>query len=362
MSRLIIRSIKEDIKGFMNLVPHRIEKISEAANKPLPHEYGVNALASRLHPKEQKLIISSVESLSDEVKIITLTSAENKPLAFFRAGQNIIIKAGSFSTPFSLVSSPDETDYKIAVFSQASDAVSQFLWNRAEGDIIETSDPQGFFYYTSLRDKDTVIAVCDSFGAPAVLSMLNSIKSGNESYKLKIYYCDTKENFVFRNLFIEDSTEFIKKPADATEKIKSLPSDSYSLFISGNSSFYDNAVKAANQLNLSAGRIRFNIITPAQTSDAPAKEFNCRVIYRDTEFEFICFGNETLLSAFERNGIPSPAKCKIGECGFCRCRLVEGEIETINCAGVDSRRSADKKYNFIHPCRAFAKSDITLAL
>jgi alkane 1-monooxygenase len=35
---------------------------------------------------------------------------------------------------------------------------------------------------------------------------------------------------------------------------------------------------------------------------------------------------ETLLQAAERHGVPFPASCRVGGCGTCRCRLVEGRV------------------------------------
>lgn len=347
MKRIVVKSLKEDLNGFLNLVPNRIKAINEAENKPLPKEYGVNALASALHPSEIQLNISDINEIADGVKIITF---ESNTLPLFRAGQNINIKHSGFSTPFSLLSSPAEKQYKIAVFFENKDNVSQYLFNAKKGDEIISSGPEGLFYYIGLRDKNSVTAFCDNSGAPALISMAKSIADKIENYNLKIVYFDENSNFIFSGFFkelpvtIEYVTDFVK-PENNDNKI----------FISGTNDFC-NIIKKA----FPAARI--NVANPPQIIGEETKEYLCTVIYRNEKFVFSCKDNETILSAFERNSVPSAAKCKVGECGYCRCKLIDGKVETINIMSVDSLRQADKKYNFIHPCRSFARSNLTLAL
>ncbi len=349
MSRLVVKSHLEDIKGFMNLVPDRIEKIREGSLTPIPEEYGVNYLSSKLHPKSLKLKISNIKKVPDGIRIISLKSDNELPI--FRAGQNLNIKHGSFSYPFSLLCSSNSKIYEIAVFENSDDEVSKYLCSCNKGDIIEASGIEGLFYYTALRDRKKVVAVCDNYGIPAIISMVKSINSGIECFDLKIIYIDKKHSF-------KDILESIPNiQIEYAEVFSETGNENCSIFISGNSDFCKN-IKA----KISSEKIRVNIVNANQKSDSGEIKHICRVKYRDKNFEFFCFENETLLSAFEKNGVPSASKCKVGECGYCRCKLIEGNVETINVNGIDSRRSADIKYNFIHPCRSFPKSNLTIEL
>ncbi len=350
MKRIVVKSFKEDLKGFLSLVPNRIKAINESSNEPLPKKYGVNALASELHPSVLKLTVSDVNEIADGVKILTLTDGENNKLPYFRAGQNINIKNEGFSTPFSLLSCPGSGVYEIAVFSDNKDSVSQYLFNLQAGSNLVTSGPEGLFYYISLRDKNNVTAFCDNQGAPALISMAKSISCGIENYNLKIIYFDENGNYIFRNI--------VKELPVAIEYVSDFPETKTNFdkfFVSGTNGFCGLALQKFPNA-------RINVVNPPQYSGEATNEYQCTVIFRDKKFVFTCKDNETLLSAFERNSVPSAAKCKIGECGYCRCKLIEGDVETISVHSVDSLRQADKKYNFIHPCRAFAKSDVILAL
>ena len=60
----------------------------------------------------------------------------------------------------------------------------------------------------------------------------------------------------------------------------------------------------------------------------------------------------------EKNGINAPSKCHVGECGFCRSKLKSGKVKTFD----GTIRTADKEYEFIHPCASFPESDVVIEL
>ena len=69
---------------------------------------------------------------------------------------------------------------------------------------------------------------------------------------------------------------------------------------------------------------------------------------------------ETLIGfiAAERAGICVPERCRSGECGWCRSRLLSGSVYVP--ARTDGRRRADVAFGYIHPCASFAMSDLVL--
>lgn len=364
MGRIIVKSFFEDIKNFKNMIPYRIQKINEAENKPLPQTYGVNELSSKLHPKKQKVVISSAFFLDNKTKILILSSRESKSLAYFRAGQGVNIKINSYTTFFPLLSSPDEKDYKIVVFADFEDVVSKYLFSQPENTELEISGPEGLFYYSSLRDKNSLVFICDIFGTPPVISICKSLIKTGDNTEMKVILLNQDENCNVQNLFEAEniSVDVAKNIYEVYEKTKSNVCAPSSFFVSGKQELCNEATDLFSNFKLIRGRIRLYVANPFQRADLPEYRYNCSVIYRDKTFEFECTGNETLLSAFERSNIPTQAKCKVGECGYCRCKLLDGEVEILNCNDIDSRRSADEKYGFVHPCRAFAKSDLTLVL
>jgi ferredoxin len=60
----------------------------------------------------------------------------------------------------------------------------------------------------------------------------------------------------------------------------------------------------------------------------------------------------------ERAGIKAPSRCRSGECGWCRSRLLSGQVFIPE--KTDGRRAADVQFGYIHPCSSFPASDVVL--
>ena len=69
--------------------------------------------------------------------------------------------------------------------------------------------------------------------------------------------------------------------------------------------------------------------------------------------------DEPVLVALERSGISAPSRCRSGECGWCRSKLISGEVYVPE-ENDDGRRWSDKENGYIHPCASFALSDLVL--
>ena len=52
--------------------------------------------------------------------------------------------------------------------------------------------------------------------------------------------------------------------------------------------------------------------------------------------------------------------CRNGECGFCRSRLLSGDI-FVSPIG-DGRREMDKQLGWFHPCSAWPLSDLKIKI
>ena len=79
---------------------------------------------------------------------------------------------------------------------------------------------------------------------------------------------------------------------------------------------------------------------------------------RDEVYNIPALNNETLLSALERAGIKSPSRCKSGSCGFCHSRLINGNYYVK--PEHESRRLADLKFGYVHPCCTYPESDMEI--
>ena len=67
---------------------------------------------------------------------------------------------------------------------------------------------------------------------------------------------------------------------------------------------------------------------------------------------------DTIITAMERAGIAGPNRCRGGICGYCRSRLLSGEVYVPS--DIDGRRAHDKEIGYIHPCATYPLTDIEL--
>lgn len=87
-------------------------------------------------------------------------------------------------------------------------------------------------------------------------------------------------------------------------------------------------------------------------------QFQVKVIIWGKEYHITAFAKEPLLVAFERAGIAAPSRCRSGECGWCRSRLLSGDVFIPE--ATDGRREADKYLGYIHPCSCYPVSDLVV--
>ena len=90
---------------------------------------------------------------------------------------------------------------------------------------------------------------------------------------------------------------------------------------------------------------------------AEAKDRTVRLTVHvgETEYKIDASCTEPVLVAIERAGIKAPSRCRSGECGWCRSKLVSGEVFIP--AENEFRRFEDKNFGYIHPCCTFVLTD-----
>ena len=94
--------------------------------------------------------------------------------------------------------------------------------------------------------------------------------------------------------------------------------------------------------------------------DAKGKQFSVTVKQGPQEWHITAASDEPVLVALERAGIKAPSRCRAGECGWCRSRLLEGSVFIPR--ENEMRRWADVHYGYIHPCCSFPTSDLILEI
>lgn len=69
---------------------------------------------------------------------------------------------------------------------------------------------------------------------------------------------------------------------------------------------------------------------------------------------------EPLAVAMERAGIPNNTRCRSGACGYCRSKLISGDVFVPDTG--DGRRYADKKFGYVHACSTYPLGDTEIKI
>ena len=385
---------KFDMLKFKNMSKVREKAIQAAPANEVSGEFAINTNAKKLHPDYQRLVIDEViPHEGAKAKTFVFRRADGEAFPYFRAGQYLSLKLpleGSFVTrAYSLCSSPKDALKGRAAITVRSNpggfAADKLLAALKPGDEVIASDPQGFFYYEDLRDAKHVVGLAGGSGITPFLSMAYALRDGAEDFELTLLYGSRDEESILFKKELDEvaaacpkfrvvhvlsdeekagyehgfiTAELIKKyaPADAE----------YSVFLCGPEGMYRFLKPEIEKLALPERLFRRKMIdvtkTPWELDGYPQqcrdKIFNLTVRQGNREYKLSASANETVLTAIERAGIKAPSRCRSGECGWCRSRMLQGSVFIPQ--ENELRRWADKEYGYIHPCSSFPTSDIVL--
>ena len=378
-----------DMLYFKNAVPRRRAILENGSLEPLTARYGVNKLAESLHPKLQQVEVSEIIDRKD-AKTFVLKADK---LAYFRAGQYISVKlnVGNAVTarPYSLAASPKDAlagRYEITVKKAPDGFVSDYILNNWQvGTKVTVSGPEGPFSYEEMRDEKQVVGLAGGSGITPFMSMMRAIRDGIEDFDLTLLYgSKTREDILYKDEIeaICKDTDKVKvvyilsdEKADGFENgfigadlIKKYAPEKYSLYICGPRAMHDFLNKdVLPVLSLDLKHVRREFVPApsdpsyftAFTGDKNAV-YSLKVVFWDKEETIPVRADEPILTAIERAGISAPSRCRSGECGWCRSRLVSGQVFIPE--ELDGRRMADVDAGYIHPCSSWALSDLCLEI
>jgi ferredoxin-NADP reductase len=394
---ITVKSNTKDLFAFTKLIPERKKRIERASNEPITLD-AINDLARNLHPVRQYLIINGVKEETRSTKTFKLVpdpQSETRSLAYFRPGQYLSLKVNvdgiRITRPYSIASSPGDSIkgyYEITIKKEEHGFLTHYIWeNWKIGTKIESSGPEGFFYYEPLRDLNQIVGIAGGSGITPFRSMAKAIAEGVIDAKLTLLYGSSDEDDI---IYINELKELEKNHADKLKIVHILSCEVVSIegcetgfitseiiqkycdvknssfFICGPQIMYKFIEKEMQKFQMPPKRIRreaFGEIKelnqfPEYPFEHAEKIFKATVYIGNLKKEIPAMAKESLLVALERANLAPPSKCRSGECGFCRSLLMSGNVFISPVS--DWRRAADKEFNFIHPCASYPISDIEL--
>lgn len=381
-----------DMLKFKNMAKVREQEIQAAPAKDIAPELKINANAKALHPDFIPAVVSEiVEHPETGAKTFVFSRPDGSPLPYFRAGQYLSVKLhigdSYISRPYSISSAPEwalQGKYAITVKANPGGfAADWMLANLKVGDKLVLSSPQGEFFYEHLRDSKSVIALAGGSGITPFLSMAYAIRDGAEDFNLTILFGSrTESGILFKkeldaicaacdkvtvvHVLSDEKKEGYEHGFITAELIRKYAPENFSIFVCGPTAMYRFLSKEIEKLNLPRRLVRSEALgvtkqvweQPGYPMGAKDKTFTVQVKQGPNHYTIQASANEPVLVAVERAGIKAPSRCRSGQCGWCRSRLVSGQCYIL--PDGDGRRWADLQSGQIHPCASFPVSDLEI--
>lgn len=347
-------------------------------------------LVERLHPRRLKLRVSEIITKSPTTDTFRLVAREGY-LPPFQAGQyiNLFLNIDGIKTsrPYTISSSPRQTAYYDITIRRVPDGlVSNYLLdNILSGYDLESSGPAGNFYYNPLFHGKNQLLLAGGSGITPFMSMIREVTDagldrnihlvyGNRSSNDIIFHAELWErslrhfNFHYHPVVEEPEKYYHGRVGTINiDMLQEILAGEIvdSVMVCGPQAMYDALLPHLWRLGVPERRIRHELFMgPADITQEAGwppevnseSQFNVDINNRET---ITAKAGEPLLTALENAGIVVPVLCRSGECSQCRVQLLSGEV--YQPAGVLLRES-DRKYGYVHSCKAYPLSDLAIRL
>lgn len=380
MQDLKLNNSKKALVNFKDLKEGRESIIKSSSKSKISTDFYANQLARNLHLKSMAVKVERVVEETKDTKSFYLERCDGEIFPVFQAGSYVTLRIkiddNTYVRAYSISSSPfDRKKYRITVKKDGDGIVSNYMLEyMKEGDTFIISGPYGTFHYNGIRDSKDIIMICGGGGITPIMSILHEVlfKKKVESVTL-LYGTRTSDDIIFKEeleelqkkyknfkikyILSEEEKEGFSYGYITKEMILEENPEHKSFFLCGPTLMYDSLNEIFKELDIPNKYIRHEIYK-SQPDDLEHMEYQLTILIRGQEITVPCFSDETLVRSMERSHINAPVHCTVGECGFCRSKLVSGEVKT----DISSFRKKDIEQKYVHPCVTYPLSDVTIEL
>ena len=372
-------SQKLDMLKFKNLGQEREKEINKAKIEN-PTTYRVNELVSILHPSKIKVKVARIEKETEDTKSFYLQPVDQEKMPPFLPGMYVTLaikKDGrTFKRAYS-ISGCDQNHsyYRITIKKVENGIVSKYMHEECMlNDLFIILGPFGHFTYQPLRDSKKMVFIAGGSGITPFMSYLQNDHFKESIDSLTLFYGAKSE---FDLIFKKEIDEIVSRNPKIKviyvlseqkrddyaygfideEKLLKENLEEKSIFVSGPPAMYFSLNEVFKKLDVPNKFIRHDIFREIPI-DLQNETFNLTIKMLDKTITIPCHGNETLIESMEKGRVKTLVHCTVGECGFCRSKLLSGEVKTENA----SVRIKDQENKYIHPCVTYPLSDVTIEI
>ncbi|WP_269226694.1 ferredoxin--NADP reductase [Flavobacterium eburneipallidum] len=313
-------------------------------------------------PLFKKLNIKEVKrETKDAVSILFNIPEEFKSHYNFVAGQYVNLRltldGQEIRRAYSIASSPESGELRIAVKAVTNGAFSQFANTKLKaGDTLEVGKPEGKFTFEpdSHQQKNYAAFVAGSGITPAISILKSVLKSEPQSSFVLVYGNKSPEETIFHQelhdlhlqytgrLFVHYAYSRTQAEGELFGRIdksvvnfvlnnkhKELEFDKF--YLCGPEEMINTVSKVLKEHNISDSAIKFELFSTSTVENAIEKSLEghtkVTMTVDDEEATFEMSQKQTLLEAALKHGIDAPYSCQGGICSSCLARVKSGTAE-----------------------------------
>lgn len=374
-------TILADLYKLTTFPARRDAAIAAAQNVPIVADDPLARLADVLHPEVFSARIERIDTLGFTRRYWLRC---DRPI-YFRAGQYLSLRLSvgksRLTRAYSICSSPAQGIQcllAIAVEGVPGGFASQWIHDTWQvGTTVCFVAPCGDAVYEPLRDPTEIVALAGGSGITPYLSMAQAVADGTEPFRLTILYgnqnyasalfadelaalCSSCDRLRIIHVLQDERREGCEHGIIDAEIIQKYAPQGSRFFICGTGDFCIHVLAELASLGVAPEAVRHDPLPPSPAAKTQQAAVSLSVRQGNTETTVPARTDEPLLVALERAGLYVPSRCRGGSCGWCRTKLLSGDVF---CPPEnDGRRRADREYGYIHPCSCFPRSDLSIEL
>lgn len=302
--------------------------------------------------------VSSIETITKQVKKFTLAPETGKKLPRFSGGAHVSTylktPSGLIVRQYSLVSHPDNrTNYEIAVRLSEKSKGGSLHWHQGMkvGDRLQISYPKNHFSL-SFKARHHVFYAA-GIGITPFLSMMQDLSVQNQTFELH-YASKSEESCAFypsikkhypnqSHFYFSDQQQRLQ-----TTSLENHPIGTH-VYFCGPEGFIEQFRTAAIEWGYPHSSVHFERFSPPKPKVLKAFQV---MIHNGVTINVS--KTETILEALHKHGIIAPYSCQIGRCGTCELSVLKGEVDHYDSFLSDEQKEAN---NCLIPCVSRAESD-----
>jgi ferredoxin-NADP reductase len=303
---------------------------------------------------------------------ITTQTSDSKTLRFIVPNdQTLSARPGQFLTfsflfdgkkvnrSYSICSSPARSGYvEITPKRVSQGCASVFLNDRAAvGMTVEAKGPYGHFCFDESKHRSVVLLAAGS-GITPMMAMLRYMDDLCLETTATLLYCvrtghdimfagelqqlqSRLNNFQYHVMLSQPHAEWSGPRGHVSREfiedtVKNPTSADF--FLCGPPPFMDASRAILTGLGVKPERIRqesFGASAPKKLQPDAAEQLGVTVEFIRSGKTCVMRIGQTVLEAAEEQGVPIPSSCRVGQCGTCRTKLLEGDLRMDAEVGLD---------------------------